>query len=148
MVEEIVSGSIVQTLQEIWRRRKWLLIAAFLSVFVVTAAIIQALPSLYRASTTILVGVDDIEDSLVTAATGDRLTQRLEVVQQAILSRSRLLEVIERMDLYPELREVAPEVAVIAQMRKDIQFERPLQTQDLRGVTNAFPLTISYQTWD
>lgn len=151
MVEEIRNGSLVEALTDIWRRRRWLLIGSFIGAFAIALSIINALPPLYRASTTVLVGQEEIEESLVTSTNRNELQQRLDVIQEAMLSRSRLQQVIERYDLYPELREgeEGSMGAAIYRLRQDIFFERQLpQQQGFGQRAPAFPLTIRYQSWD
>jgi succinoglycan biosynthesis transport protein ExoP len=64
------------------------------------------------------------------------------------LSRSRLQELIDKFNLYPELKDRATPEAVIERMRKDIRLERKEVGQQggQRGVTIGFNL--SYQGWD
>src|SRR4029434_8873099 len=52
------------------------------------------------------------------------LESRLHVIKQETLSRVRLTELIERFNLYPELRQREPMDAVLDQMRHDIDIEQ------------------------
>ena len=62
------------------------------------------LPDLYRASAVVLVE-RPVPETFVRPAVSGELESRLHVIKQEILSRARLTELINRFDLYPELRE-------------------------------------------
>lgn len=148
MVEEIRNGTLTEVLLEIWRRRKWLLVGASFALLLALLSLIKGLPNLYRASTTVLVGQEEIEEELVTASTRSALPQRLDAIQQALLSRDSLLRLIEDYGLYPDKREL-PVEALISRMRRDISLERRIPQEQVFGQrAPAFPLTISYQTWE
>ncbi len=140
--------SLMDSVTGIWKRRKWLLIMSFVLLFCVAASLIIALPPLYKASTVVVFGQDDISESYVTSGNSSELEQRLEVVRQSLLSRSRLQEVIEEFDLYPEMRKLYPAEAVIRRMRKDITINQQMLRQPQWGQNATFTVQIGYQGWD
>jgi len=131
-----------------WHRRKWLLIVGFSAVFITAMGVIAALPDLYRSSTTILFGEDVMAESLIKVSTSNELELRLGVVRQSVMSRTQLQEVIDKFNLYPNLRGKAPAEAVIARLRKDIMVEQRASSQAEWGRNSVFAITLSYQTWD
>jgi polysaccharide biosynthesis transport protein len=138
----------MDSLAEIWSRRKWLLILPFVLLFCVLASLIYALPPLFKASTTVIFGQDDIAESYVTNTTRNELEQRLEVVRQSILSRSHLQEFIEEFNLYPQLRRVLAPEAVVNRMRKDIEIRHEMLRQPQWGQNSTFAVSIAYQGWE
>src|SRR5687768_13125882 len=91
---------------EILRRRRRTFITAFVVVMLEAVEFIAALPPVYRASATVL-----IEGNLASLAQADSaatVDDRLEAIRQEALTRARLSDLIERYDLYPELRRSAP----------------------------------------
>ncbi|MEY4641977.1 MAG: hypothetical protein RLZZ227_1971 [Pseudomonadota bacterium] len=132
----------------IWRRRKWLLIFSFLLVFPAGVALVMALPPLYRASTTLLLGEGDISAALVNATTGESVASRLDVINKAILSRSRLQDLITRFNLYPKLRETAPTEVVIDRLRRDININQEVATSPNGDQYPTVTLMLSYQNRD
>lgn len=149
MMEEGSQSSLVGTLLQIWSRRKWMLMGIFIAVFAASVSLVLALPSMYRSSTSILFGQDMISESLVRSDTGGSLDQRLQIIQQGIMSRSQLADLIERMDLYPELRRIAPVEVVVNQMRRDLTIQRQAGTQTQQyGQRVTIVVTISYRGWD
>lgn len=131
-----------------WRRRKWLLIVSFLSVFTVAVCLIAALPPLYRASTTTLFTQDDIAESLLKTGATNELELRLGTIQQAVMSHSQLQEVIDEFDLYASMKGNASPESVINRFRKDIQIDQQASTEPQWGQHSTYAITISYQDWD
>jgi len=132
----------------IWRRRKWLLILPFTLLFIVIASLIVALPPLYKATSVVIFGQDDISESYVTSNPSNELEQRLEVVRQSILSRTHLQEVIDEFELYPDLRKVISAEGVVNRLRKDIIIEQQMLRQPQWGQNASFSVSISYQGWE
>jgi capsular polysaccharide biosynthesis protein len=130
----------------VWRRRKWLAIAAFIVPFAAAISLITAMPDLYRAKTTILVRQELVADP-ATAPTAGELEARLQLISEQILSRGRLEELIKRFDLYPRMRQRVSSEQVVDRMRRDIRLERrQVELRSGDGATVAF--TLSYQGWD
>jgi polysaccharide biosynthesis transport protein len=141
-------NSLPDQLVGIWRRRKWLLIFAFLLVFPAGVALVVALPPLYRASTTLLLGEGDISAALVNANTGESVAARLDVINKAILSRARLQDLITRFDLYPQLRATTPTEAVIERLRRDIGINQEVAMSPNGVQYPTVTLMLSYQNRD
>jgi polysaccharide chain length determinant protein (PEP-CTERM system associated) len=131
-----------------WRRRKWLLIVCFLSVFTVAVCLIAALPPLYRSSTTMLFTQDEVAESLLKTTASNELELRLGAIQQAVMSRTQLQEVIDEFDLYGPMKGGASPESVINQFRKDIRIDQQASTAPQWGQHSNYAITISYQGWD
>jgi polysaccharide chain length determinant protein (PEP-CTERM system associated) len=131
-----------------WRRRKWLFIISFLFVFTVAVSLVVALPSLYRSSTTMLFSQDEVAESLLRTTEANELELRLVAIQQAVMSRNQLQEVIDAFDLYPEMRTTATAESVVKRFRKDIKVEQKASITPQWGTQSTYAITISYQDWD
>ena len=108
---------------DIFRRHKLAVVLVFAAVFASAASFALFLPDLYRASAIVLVE-RPVPESYVRSAVSGELEGRLHVIKQEILSRTRLTELVERFNLYPELRAKQPLDSVLDQMRRDIDIER------------------------
>jgi len=104
------------------RRRRALFLPA-IAVFLLAVVIAFVLPSVYRSSATILIEEQEIPVDLVQTTVSSYAQQRLQGINQRIMSTSRLLEIIKSLKLYPELqgKENPDEIAAI--MRKDIALD-------------------------
>lgn len=106
----------------VWRR-KWALILPAVAVFLAAVVIALVLPPIYRSSATILIEEQEIPVDLVQTTVSSYAQQRLQGINQRIMSTSRLLEIIKSLKLYPELqgKENPDEIAAI--MRNDIRLD-------------------------
>src|SRR5580693_3938016 len=97
------------------------------------------LPSRYRSSTLILVEQPTMPKDYVTPNVNDDLQDRLRSITQQILSRTRLLHIIDQLHLYADSHgQVSPDDQV-ERMRKDISIEL---VRDGEGRVSAF--NVSY----
>jgi polysaccharide chain length determinant protein (PEP-CTERM system associated) len=88
------------------------------------AALVAAFvwPRTYRSTSTILIEEQEIpRDFVITTVTGFA-DQRLQVINQRIMSTTKLLEIISRFNLYADLRRKMTTEEVVEKMRRDIRF--------------------------
>jgi len=113
----------IQDFRGILKRRKRALILPALIVFVIAAVVALALPSIYRSTATILIEEQEIPREYVMSMVTSYAEQRIQSSTQRIMSSSRLLEIMNRFNLYADLRERWTIEEIIDKMRKDIKFE-------------------------
>src|SRR5262245_16055250 len=113
----------VDQVGRIWRRRRTLGLAVFAGVLGASLSIVAALPPLYRARATVLVGRDQMPEAFVRSAVTGEVETRLSTISQEVLSRERLQALIERFNLYPSLRKNGATEPSLEQARRDIQIE-------------------------
>jgi len=88
------------------------------------------LPTKYKSSTLILVEQPTMPKNYVAPNVNENLQARLQSITQQILSRTRLLIIIDKLNLY---REAAPKVTAddkVDMMRKDITIDTVRNTQN------------------
>jgi polysaccharide chain length determinant protein (PEP-CTERM system associated) len=128
------------TAVQVLSRRKAVLVLAFAGVIALAMPFVLGLPSLYRASATLLVEGALPENYVQTNSSVD-LDNRLQAIKQEALSRAHLTELLDEFNLYPRLRGRVPVEILLAQLQRDIKIE--LKNSDAqRPTTIAF--TISY----
>lgn len=120
------------------RWRIWLLVVPFAVISAATAIYARRLPDRYRSEAVILVVPQQVPESYVKSTVTTRIEDRLDSIQQQILSRTRLERIIEEMNLYPAERRTGIMEDVVEQMRKD------MAVQVVRG--DAFK--VSYEGTD
>jgi protein tyrosine kinase modulator len=127
MVEEFEEkNSEGLNLRQYWplvrRRHGHFLVLLFLGWLTVWS-VSWVLPSVYRSGTLILVAQPTMPKDYVVPNISDDLQQRLQSITQQILSRTRLLHIIDQLNLYAEAgRRLTPDERVEL-MRKDIEIE-------------------------
>ncbi|PYQ07135.1 MAG: hypothetical protein DMF82_04525 [Acidobacteria bacterium] len=125
------------------RRRRWPALFIFVAALTAVVSVVCFLPDVYRSSATVLVDRQQIPDELVRSTVTSGVETRLHTISQEILSRSRLEALIQRFDLYPNLRRSSSMEEVVERMRDDIQIDlKGGSARNERATTVAF--TISY----
>lgn len=134
---------------EILRRRKWYITFSILLILFGASVYCVVTPEKYKASTTILVIPQKVPEGYVRSTIGSRLDDRLFTIWQQILSRTRLLAVMEELDLYSDERKKMSTEDVIEKMRKTIDIQAAMATSNLGrrrdSGENAFTLTVTHQ---
>ena len=77
-------------------------------------------PKTYEATALVVVQGQKVPGNIVKATITTKIEERLQIITQQVLSRSRLTEIIERFDLYPKVRaKMAPD-ELAEEMRNQI----------------------------
>jgi polysaccharide chain length determinant protein (PEP-CTERM system associated) len=109
-----------QYIDVIRRRHMYFLIPFFLGWLVVWSTS-WVLPARYKSGTLILVAQPSMPTEYVTPNIRDDLQARLQSITQQILSRTRLLHIIESLNLYADQRGKVNPDELVDRMRKDIE---------------------------
>jgi polysaccharide biosynthesis transport protein len=112
--------------QKYWnmlRRRRWYLIGPFFVVWAAVCAVSWIMPSVYRSGTLILVEQSTLSKTVVGGTPDNDLQDRLDSITQQVLSRTRLLRIIDHLNLYSKIRARVSPDELVEKMRKDIQIE-------------------------
>ncbi len=102
-----------------WRRR-WFIAIPVVVIASATAVVSVFLPNWYRASTSILIIPQRVPENFVRPTVTADLNERLNMITQQILSRTRLERIIQEFNLYERERRTKIMEDVIEQMRRDI----------------------------
>jgi succinoglycan biosynthesis transport protein ExoP len=106
------------------KRRKSYLIWPAVGVFLLSVIIAFAWPPTYRSTSTILIEEQEIPREYVMTTVSSYAEQRLQTINQRIMSSTRLTEIINRFNLYADLKNRWPMEEIIDKMRKkDVKFE-------------------------
>jgi polysaccharide biosynthesis transport protein len=124
----------------ILRRRRWLVLLPFFAGWLAVWMVSWWLPSIYRSGTLILVEQPTVPQQFVVPNIGGDLQERLQSITQQILSRTRLLHIIEGLNLYAKERQRRTPDEVVERMRKDIEIEL---VRDKNNALTAFNIYYS-----
>jgi polysaccharide chain length determinant protein (PEP-CTERM system associated) len=105
------------------RRRFWYLALPFFLGWVVVWTASWFMPSVYRSGTAILVEQPTVSQQYVVSNVASDLQSRLDSLTQQVLSRTRLLRIVEKLNLFPEHRQKLSSDELVERMRKNIQIE-------------------------
>jgi polysaccharide biosynthesis transport protein len=106
-------------------RRRWFVALPAFAIFVLVWVL--------------LVEQQKVPEQYVVSNVAADLQDRLQNMTQQILSRTRLLRIIEDFDLYPKMRASATPDDLVERMRKDIQVEL-VQASNRSGNLSAFKI--------
>jgi succinoglycan biosynthesis transport protein ExoP len=131
----------IQDLKSLIKRRLLIFLLASIPVFIIVTVVAFVLPPIYVSESTILIESQQIPEEYVKATVTGYVEERLQTITQRILSRSNLIDIINRFNLYPEIRKKYATELIIEKMRKNINLET-IQAGDRRKLsTIAFTLT-------
>ncbi|HUJ16760.1 MAG TPA: chain-length determining protein [Nitrospirota bacterium] len=140
----------IEDVVKIIKRRRWALIVPMLCVPLLSVLVLIIWKPVYRSTSTILIEEQEISREYVMTAVTSYAEQRLQTINQRIMSAARLLEIINRFNLYADKRDKMTSEEIIEDMRKkDIKFETIMadvidrRTGQKTAATIAF--TVSYE---
>jgi len=128
-----------EDLLSILKRRYWLILVPFAVVSAGAAIVAHYLPDVYSSTAAILLVPQQVPESYVKSAVTSRIEDRLPAIEQEILSRTKLENIIEELNLYQKERRTGIMEDVVEQMRN-----KDTDIKALKG--DAF--TVTYQGSD
>jgi polysaccharide chain length determinant protein (PEP-CTERM system associated) len=110
-------------LRTIWRR-KWLALVPFVLITSATFVMTRRLPNQYRAETLVLIVPQQVPEDYVQPTVRVRIEDRLASINQLILSRTRLEQIVSEFNLYAAERQTLLMADIIERMRtRDISVQ-------------------------
>jgi uncharacterized protein involved in exopolysaccharide biosynthesis len=134
------------------RRRKWIGLAIVFVGCCAALAAALAWPPTYQSSATILIEEPDVPDDLVKSTVSTFADDRLQLIQQQVMTTQNLSDIIDRFGLYTDALTKLPRSQVIAGMRENIDLN--ILSAELQGRQNrsnqpkasiAFTVSFSYR---
>ena len=112
--------------QEYWGtivRKKWVVVASMLTGILIGVVLCVVLPKSYRSSTQILIENQKIPDEYVKGIAGGNIDERLMMIQQQVMSRSLLGQILDEYKLYEGLVQRDGVDSAIEKLRKAIKVD-------------------------
>jgi polysaccharide biosynthesis transport protein len=128
MMDELEQGSSLN-LEQIWamvRRGRWWIILPLFLCWITVWGVSWLLPTTYESEAQILVEQQKVPEQYVLSNVNMNIEERLQSMTQKILSRTKLQQIIDRYELYPNqkgIRKLFQSADPVEQMRKDIKIE-------------------------
>lgn len=105
------------------RRHRLPMVLAFAAALVVAALVAVLWPPTYQASGTILIEQQEVPTELVRSTISSYADQRIQVIQQQVMTTENLLRIIQKYDLYADKRRFESREKVLKRMAEDVQFK-------------------------
>ena len=110
----------IEDIIDIIKRHKWLIIGPWIFGSALTYVVAKALPDRYRSESTIQVVPQRVPENYVRSTVTSSIQERLPVISQQILSRTRLERIIQDFGLYVKERKTELMEDIVNQMRDDV----------------------------
>jgi polysaccharide chain length determinant protein (PEP-CTERM system associated) len=122
--EQDAERSDVERFFEIVRRRHLHFLIPFFLTWLIVWGLTWVLPRFYKSSTQILVEQPTMPSNYVSPNVNDNVQARLQSITQQILSRTRLILIMNKLNLYGGgAQNAADDDSRVASMRKDISID-------------------------
>ena len=124
MMEELDDQKSTQGVDEYWAmvvRRKWWILGPLFFGWLLVFASAWVIPAKYASESVVLVEPPKVPKDLVAPNVQVDLADRVQSMSTQVLSRTRLLNLIEKFHLYPSYAN-SPDDQV-EKMRDDVKFE-------------------------
>ncbi len=137
-----------ERLRGFWRRR---LIFFIVSGILASLTMIVAVqwPPTYRTGATILIEQQEIPQDLVRSAITSFADQRVQVISQRVMTTQNLMSLVERYNLYADIRESKPREVLLQRMRNDISLKMisadVIDPRSGRPTQATIAFSVSYQ---
>lgn len=102
-------------------RRAFAAISGSLLAISLLAALLW--PAIYRSTATILIEEQEIPPDLVRSTITSYAAQRLQTINQRVMTRANLLGIVDKFGLYAEERQKETSDEILERMRDDISFQ-------------------------
>ena len=125
MMQEIEEQKSARGVEEYWaivRRRKWWIIGPLFIGWLLVFVSAWIIPAQYTSEAVILIDKSKVPETFVRANVKVEMGERLESITQTVLSRQRLLGIINRFHLYNSVLTPTPDDQM-KKMRQDIKIE-------------------------
>jgi polysaccharide chain length determinant protein (PEP-CTERM system associated) len=106
------------------KRRKWIILLPIVTMAAAVGYVVYKLPSVYESTTILTVKPPTIPNTVVQPLSSTDLIQRIETINQAVLSRTALEPMISKYKLFELERNAGvPTELMIEKMRKNIKVD-------------------------
>ena len=103
------------------RNRKWHVLLPATAVFIAVFWVVRGLPSNYVSTTFLTLAPPAISEKVAPSLTDDDLSQRLQAINQSVLSRSSLEPMLQKFNLYEAERAASvPVERIVDRLRNNI----------------------------
>jgi succinoglycan biosynthesis transport protein ExoP len=104
----------------IFRRQKWRMLMVGVAILTLAATLVAYWPATYRSSATIMISQIELPGDVVSPTASTFAEERLRAIQQRITTTQNLTAIIEKLNLYPDLRRSMAMSQVVDLMRSKI----------------------------
>jgi polysaccharide biosynthesis transport protein len=143
------SPDLREKLLSYWRRRRTFFVVTVIAL-VATVLLAALLPATYRSTATILIEQQEIPQELVRSVITSFADQRVQVISQRVMTTQNLLSLVDRYNLYPDIRRAQPREVLLDKLRGDIAMHMisadVIDPRSGRPTQATIAFSVSYQS--
>lgn len=144
-------GGLGDLLAALKRRRKLAILTTAI-VFIVGAIIVLAWPNTYQSTATILLEEPEVPQELVQTTVTTFAAEQIQYINQRVMTRTNLANIIEKFDLYPDKRRYSPTLLLTEEVEKNIVLDlfnvELTDPKQGRPMLNTIAFTIGFENPD
>jgi succinoglycan biosynthesis transport protein ExoP len=106
-----------------FRRRRTSILSITAIFFAISIIVALAWPPVYRSMATILIEEQEVPSDLIRSTITSYATQRIQTINQRVMTRANLMQIIEKYDLYHDKRRQETTEEILERMRKDVSVQ-------------------------
>jgi uncharacterized protein involved in exopolysaccharide biosynthesis len=103
-----------------FRRRRTSIMSIAAVFFAISVIVALAWPPVYRSMATILIEEQEVPSDLIRSTITSYATQRIQTINQRVMTRANLMTIIEKYNLYHDKRGKETTEEILERMRKDV----------------------------
>ncbi|MCP4296030.1 MAG: hypothetical protein GY786_10515 [Proteobacteria bacterium] len=135
----------LQEIKGLIRRRKKVFILSFLLLIMIGVIVSLSLTPIYMSEAVIRIEDQEIPEDIVQATIPDYAEERIEKISQQVLSRPKLLEIIEEFNLYTDIKDKETPTELVKKMRrKDITLKTIAARMQNKRVGTKIAVTVAF----
>lgn len=125
-------------------RRKNAFLISFLIIFLGGFSLAIILPPLYLSESTIRLEGQQIPSDYVKPTITEFIEERIQKISQQVLSRPKLLEVIDKFGLYQDIKDKKTPTELVAKMRETIGLETVVAEMSNKKSSKQSTVTVAF----
>jgi len=126
------------------KRRYLFFVVPLIIVSGISVAVALVLPPVYRSEAKILILSQQIPTNLVQSTVSSLANERIQIIEQRVMTRDNLLKIIRKFNIYPKKKEKLSPTELVFFMREQIKITRlALASRGRSRATIAF--TVSFE---
>lgn len=118
----------IRTYIQIAKRRRYQILVPAVVIFTCSVLLALLLPPVYRSTATVLIETQNVSKDFLQTTVAGYVEQRLQSISQVVLGRVNLMNLVKKMNLYTDLKEMFTSEEIIGKMQKDITLQ-PVQAE-------------------
>ncbi len=146
-IEEDVKGP-KDYLDAVKRRRWRLIIPAFL-VVIIASIVAVSIPAVYESTATVLIEEPEVPREFIQSTITSFAAQRLQVIQQRVMTTQNLVSIINKFDLFKDERRQKPISEIASDFRDNISMDlvsaEVIDPRSGQSMQATIAFNISYQ---